>query len=100
VAANHVNKTSEAEADFGTAVMRLLDHDAAAAERFIDDFDRAVVLITAFPEWFPFQRRTKRSEWAAVRMFVMQRFGYIILYTYDGDTVVIRRVLHGSRENL
>ena len=100
MAAKHVNKTSEAEADFAQAVMRLLERDPVVAGRFIDEFQAAIDRIAAFPEWCPIQRRSLRPELAGLRMGVLRRFGYLILYTYEADTVVVRRVIHGARENL
>ena len=100
MAAKHVNKTSQAEADFAQAVMRLLERDPVLAERFINEFDAAIGRIAAFPEWFPIQHRSLRPELAGLRMGVLRRFGYLILYTYEADTVVVRRVIHGARENL
>ena len=100
MAARQVNKTAEAEADFAQAVMRLLQRNPVAAEQFIDEFDAAIDRIAAFPDWCPVQRRSTRPELAGLRMAVLRRFGYLILYTYEADTVIVRRVLHGAREEL
>jgi len=97
VRAKHLHRTSEAEADFARAVWRLLEYDPRAAERFIEEFDKALDYITEFPEWWPVQRRSAKPELAKIRMFVLRYSRYLILYTYENDTVIIRRVLHGSR---
>jgi plasmid stabilization system protein ParE len=98
VAAKHVNKTSEAEADFAQAVMGLLESNPVAAERFIDEFDSAIDRIAEFPEWWPVQRRSTKPELAGLRMAVLRRFGYLIFYSYEKDTVIVRCVIHGARE--
>ncbi len=43
------------------------------------------------------QRRTLAAEWRNVRMAVLRHFGYIVFYTYEQDTVIIRRIIHGTR---
>jgi plasmid stabilization system protein ParE len=53
-------------------------------------------LITAFPEWFPQQRRTDHPEYRGVRFAVIRPFGYLIFYKFEVDTVTILRVQHGS----
>jgi hypothetical protein len=43
------------------------------------------------------QRRSTKPEWKNVRMAVLQRFGQLVFYTYENNIVIIRRVIHGAR---
>ena len=64
---------------------------------FVNDLERMVRTIGLFPELFPRQRRSARPEWKNVRMAVLRRFDYLLFYTYERNTVIIRRVIHGAR---
>ena len=92
-----VNKTSLAEADIAAAITYLLAQNPGAAEKFVSDLQGLVRRLSHFPELYPLQRRSSKSEWQNVRMAVLRRFGHIIFYTYENNTVIIRRVIHGAR---
>ncbi len=95
--AAHVNKTSQAEADIAEAITYLLGQNPVAAEQFVLDLYSLTRRLSRFPELYPLQRRSDKPEWQNVRMAVLRRFGHIVFYTFDNNTVVIRRVIHGAR---
>ena len=95
--AARVNKTSLAEADIAEAITYLLGQNPRAAEKFISDLQVMVRRLSQFPELYPLQRRSSKPEWQNVRMAVLRRFGHIVFYTFDNNTVVIRRIVHGAR---
>ena len=95
--AARVNKTSLAEADIAEAITYLLGQNPRAAEKFISDLQVMVRRLSQFPELYPLQRRSFKPEWQNVRMAVLRRFGHIVFYTFDNNTVVIRRIVHGAR---
>jgi plasmid stabilization system protein ParE len=92
-----VHKTSRAEADIADAITYLLGQNPGAAERFVADLQVLVQRLGRFPELYPFQRRSTKPEWRSVRMAVLRRFGHLVFYTYQDETVVIRRIIHGAR---
>jgi plasmid stabilization system protein ParE len=92
-----VRKTSRAEADIAGAITYLAKRNPQAAMAFVSDFERLVDTVARFPELFTRQRRSTRPEWRDVRMAVLRRFGYLVFYTFERDTVVIRRVIHAAR---
>ena len=92
-----VNKTSQAEADIAGAITYLLGQNTVAAERFVTDLQSLVRRLERFPELYPLQRRSTKPEWKNVRMAVLQRFGQLVFYTYENNIVIIRRVIHGAR---
>jgi plasmid stabilization system protein ParE len=92
-----VHKTSRAEADIAHAIEYLLARNSTAAERFVDDLQALTRRLERFPELYPRQRRSSRPEWQNIRMAVLRRFSHIVFYTYENDTVIIRRVIHAAR---
>jgi plasmid stabilization system protein ParE len=92
-----IHRTSQAEADIADAITYLAGRNPQAAMTFINDFERLARTLAMFPELFPRQRRSSRPEWRAVRMAVLRRFGYLVFYTFEENTVIIRRVIHGAR---
>jgi plasmid stabilization system protein ParE len=92
-----VHKTSQAEADITSAIIYLLERNPGAAERFVLDFRALARRLGDFPELYPLQRRSSKAEWQKVRMAVLRRFGHIVFYTYENNTVTIRRIIHGAR---
>jgi plasmid stabilization system protein ParE len=92
-----VNKTSQAEADIAGAIIYLLEQNPVAAERFVSDLQNMVRTLARFPELYPRQRRSSKPEWQDVRMAVLRRFGHLVFYTYEDNIVIIRRVIHGAR---
>ena len=92
-----VNKTSQAEADIAAAINHLLERNPRAAERFVFGLHALAIRLNELPELYPLQRRSARPEWQCVRMAVLRRFSYIVFYTYEDNTVIIRRIVHGSR---
>jgi plasmid stabilization system protein ParE len=92
-----VNKTLRAEADIAEAITRLLQVNPSAAQKFVSDLQQLAQILSRFPELYPLQRRSSKPEWQNVRMAVLRRFHYIVFYTYDKDLVVIRRIVHGAR---
>lgn len=92
-----VNKTSQAEADIAEAITRLLEANPEAAQRFVSDLQNLARILSRFPELYPIQRRSSKPEWQKVRMAVLRRFGHLVFYTYENNTVIIRRVVHGAR---
>ncbi len=95
--AAHVNKTSQAEADIAEAITYLLEQNPGAAEKFVFDLQSLARRLSRLPELYPLQRRSNKPEWQNVRMAVLRRFGHIVFYTFDNNTVVIRRIVHGAR---
>lgn len=95
--ATPVHKTSPAEADIADCIGYLLERNPVAAERFVAELQTLSRRLAEFPEWYPRQRRSQRPEWQEVRMAVLRRFGHLVFYTFDGNTVVIRRVIHAAR---
>lgn len=93
-----VHKTSQADADFTGAILRLLEKNPAAADRFIDDFETLADRLSKSPEIYPLQRRSPKPEWQNVRMAVLRRFHYLVFYTYENNIVTIRRIIHGARD--
>lgn len=92
-----VNKTSLAESDIAEAITYLLGRNPGAAETFVSDLQSLSRRLSQFPELYPSQRRSNKPEWQNVRMAVLRRFGHIVFYTYETNTVIIRRVIHGAR---
>ena len=92
-----VNKTSLAEADIAGAILYLLERNPEAAEQFVVDLQNLTQRLSRFPELYPLQRRSLKPEWRNVRMAVLRRFGHMVFYTFDNNTVIIRRVIHGAR---
>ena len=92
-----VNKTSQADADIARAITYLLEQNPAAAERFVSDLQDLVRRLARFPELYPVQRRSTKPEWQNVRMAVLRRFGHMVFYTCEQNIVIIRRVIHGAR---
>ncbi|MCU0770366.1 MAG: type II toxin-antitoxin system RelE/ParE family toxin [Verrucomicrobia bacterium] len=92
-----VHKTSRAEADIAGAITYLAERNPQAAMGFVNDLERLVDTIACFPELFPRQRRSTRPEWRDVRMAVLRRFNHLVFYTFERDTVIIRRVIHAAR---
>jgi plasmid stabilization system protein ParE len=95
--ATPVNKTSQAETDIAEAITYLLEQNPDAAEKFISDLQSLSRRLSQFPELYPLQRRSNKPEWRNVRMAVLRRFSHIVFYTSDNQTVVIRRIVHGAR---
>jgi plasmid stabilization system protein ParE len=95
-----VNKTSRAELDIANAIIYLLERNPQAAERFVLDLQNLTRTLSQFPELYPIQRRSNKPEWEKVRMAVLRRFGHIVFYTYEQGSVVIRRIVHGARNEL
>lgn len=95
--AARVNKTSLAESDIAEAITYLLEQNPGAAGKFVSDLQGMVRRLSHFPELYPLQRRSSKAEWQNVRMAVLRRFGHIIFYTYEKNTLIIRRIIHGTR---
>jgi len=92
-----VHKTSQADTDLAAAIQYLLARDERAALKFVNDFEDLTKRLALFPELYSRQRRSSAPEWENVRMAVLRRFRYIVFYTYDDEIVIIRRVVHGAR---
>ncbi len=92
-----VRKTSQADYGITSAIKYLREHNPDAARAFCLALESTLQRIAQFPEWFPLQRRSKRPELVDVRFAVVRRFGYLIFYRIERETVVILRVIHGSR---
>ena len=92
-----INKTSAAEADIAEAINYLLANNPDAASRFVSELKSLTRRLRQFPELYPFQRRSSKPEWRQVRMAVLPHFGLLVFYTYEENIVVIRRVIHGAR---
>jgi plasmid stabilization system protein ParE len=59
--------------------------------RFLDDFDRSIRRISAFP------LSCEEIE-SALRRCLLSRFPYGIIYGIDGDTIVVVAIAHLHRE--
>ena len=92
-----VHKTSLAETDLAEAIRYLLERDPGAASKFVGEFEDLARRLARFPELYPRQRRSLAPEWKNVRMAVIRRFRYLVFYTHEDGTVVIRRLVHGAR---
>lgn len=92
-----VHKTSRAEADIAEAITYLVERNPKAAEKLVDDLQKLVRRLSGFPEWYPRQQRSTKPEWRNVRMAVLRQFGILVFYTFENNVVVIRRVIHGAR---
>ena len=92
-----VRKTLRAETGITAAIMYLRERNPDAAWAFCLALEETIQRIAQFPRWFPLQRRSQRPELADVRFAVIRRFGYLIFFRIERDTVVILRVIHGSR---
>ncbi|HKS92128.1 MAG TPA: type II toxin-antitoxin system RelE/ParE family toxin [Tepidiformaceae bacterium] len=84
--------TAAAEADIISVVDWLCESSTAAANRFIDDIERAFAQLAQFP--LSGRRRLPMAE----NRRAIVRGDYVVTYEFTGHTVVIRRVLRGAQE--
>jgi toxin ParE1/3/4 len=83
--------TKLAEADLAEIALYIAADNPNAALRFVDELRTHCRLLTEFPA-----RNPLREQYGAgVRVAVHDR--YLIFYAADDHTVVIERILHGSR---
>jgi plasmid stabilization system protein ParE len=80
-----------AETEIDEAVSWYQEQSEDESLKFLDEFDRAVRVITTYPliavEIEP-----------AIRNFIFHRFPYSLIYSIDEDTIVVLAVAHQSRE--
>ena len=66
-----------------------------AASELLDAIDGALEEISAFPEAC---RISSRPELSSRGLRVKRVKRYLVLYSYDGDTVIISRVFHSLQD--
>lgn len=85
--------TSSAHRDLIEILNYLGDRSSTAGARFLDRYEAAVELIRTVPT-AGHERRDVKSQGVRFVSF----FRYQIAYTFDGERIVVRRVIHGARD--
>jgi plasmid stabilization system protein ParE len=86
-----ISVSSEAQADFDAALDWYLGESAFdAADRFADEFERALTQLQSFPEMGSIGRYRTRA-------FILPKFPYSLIYRASPDSVRIIAVAHHAR---
>jgi len=80
--------------DLNEAYAYLAERNPAAADRLLDELEQVVALLFRFPEI----GRGRVELRAGIRSFRLRRFRHIIFYRYEGESIVLLRILHGARD--
>jgi plasmid stabilization system protein ParE len=67
-----------------------LSRSRAAGTRFMEELDRGVGAITQAPERWP-------AHLHGTRRYLLRRFPYALVYTFEGGKFLLVAVAHGSR---
>lgn len=90
--------SQQADVDINTAIGHyLLQGAAEAAMNLIDELEEAKVLLSDHP-YLGSTRFAVETNIPELRSLSLLRFPYIVLYTAQGDTIRIHRVLHTARD--
>jgi plasmid stabilization system protein ParE len=81
---------SPAEWEYTEALCWYAERSQRAAERFDDEFDRALEAIVSDPHRFP--RIDERH-----RFYLMHRYPYQVIYRTEHDEVIVVAVAHAKR---
>jgi plasmid stabilization system protein ParE len=82
-----------AQQEVDEAVVRLDEKVEGKSVDFLDELDRVVRLIKAYPLAFP-------EVELEIRRCLFARFPYSLIYGVDGETIVVIAVAHSHREPL
>lgn len=87
-----VYRTSIANADLIGIALCIAEDNPAAADAWLDNFDKKCRLLVAMPEMGRLRPELERQ----IRSWV---YGdYVIFYQISPDGIIVARVLHGSRD--
>ena len=90
MAANRIEYHEGATGDLRSAVSWYRERSPKAALEFIDELNRAAQIIAKAPDRWP-----KGSSGA--RCFLLWRFPFTVIYSYDKSVITIWAVAHASR---
>jgi plasmid stabilization system protein ParE len=82
--------SSEAEADLASAKVWYDNQQPGLGTRFVDTFDRLADSIRTNPEMYA-------KEFEDLRVAVMRRFPYLVVYRIDDDQITVVAVYHVKR---
>lgn len=89
-----VLRRAEASEDVERAVLYYLENaPAAVVDRFLDEYDHALLHITQFPSTGS-GRYASMLDARGLRFWTLTKFPYAIFYLEHADAVEIIRVLH------
>ena len=86
-----IHWTRHAAANFERAALWLATKDIRAAQKLVDDVDRAILLLAEHPS------AAKESDVPGVRVLTLRRLPWSIYYRFDERSVVILAVRHQAR---
>lgn len=92
---HRVELLPSAQADIDAALDYFMDKDLQAAAAFLDDLDRALKQLAAFPETASFSKDARLAQ-RGYRVLLIE-YGYLMFYRIIRDTVCIFRVIDGRR---
>jgi toxin ParE1/3/4 len=91
-------RRSEASEDVENAVLYYLEHaEPEVAERFLNEYDDALLHITQFPGTGS-GRYTSLLSADGLRFWTLHKFPYAVFYLEHANTIEIIRVLHQSSD--
>jgi plasmid stabilization system protein ParE len=90
-----VRVTPDAYADADAAAAGLETARTGYGARFTAAFRKAVSAIRAFPRMYP--EADDSVPGVETREFFIARYGYRVIYTYDGTEAVVVAVVHAAR---
>jgi plasmid stabilization system protein ParE len=90
--------TKPAQRDFDHAVQWFRTERPWLAEDFLDDLASAFKQIHQAPEQFPRVEVSVANSTRQWRRVILRRFSYIVVYFVAGDTVVVCKISHSSRD--
>jgi plasmid stabilization system protein ParE len=67
-----------------------LSQNRSAGTRFMADLDRGIEVVTDAPERWP-------AHFHGTRRYLLRRFSYSLVYTFDEGKVLVVAVAHASR---
>ena len=91
-------RRAEASDDAESAVLYYLEHAGTAlADRFLDEYDRALLHIAQFPATGSV-RYSSLFDTVRLRFWTLHKFPYAVFYLEHPDAIEIVRVLHQSSD--
>lgn len=93
-----VLRSAQASQDVENAVVYYLEHaESGVAERFLDEYDHALLHIAQFPGTGS-GRYARLLGANGLRFWTLNKFPYIVFYLQRADAIEIVRVLHQSAD--
>ena len=71
------------------------NRETGLGDRFVQEYERCLGLISERPDAFGFEPYTRGDE--EVRYLALRRFPYRLIYTVRGDFILLVAVAHASR---